>query len=224
MITRNVFGILVEKQVGEFMESLQILFIRHAQTNYSDIGDRDNCDGDLTEIGEKQCDILGERLKALPIDAYISSSLLRAFKTATGVCRAKGDKPLLYICPEIIECGCTEGYYGCSEEYLKKFYNNTEMLGSLYSPEKHEFPCQTDEDNKVRARKFIDYITKNYTYGQRVAVFSHYGMLEYLIPTALGIEPKQFSLSFENISVTEVDIAEDGTRTLKFANKTEKIG
>ncbi len=97
-------------------EVLSILFVRHAQTNYKDIGDRDNCDGDLTEEGEAQCGLLGERLKDMPIDGYISSSLLRAFKTAVGVCKAKEGQPIIEICPEIIECGCTQGYYGCTEK------------------------------------------------------------------------------------------------------------
>lgn len=205
------------------MESLKLLFIRHAQTNYTDIGDRDNCDGELTEIGERQCELLGERLRDLPIDGYISSSLLRAFKTAAGACRAKSDEPQINICPEIIECGCTEGYYGCTEEYLRKHYKNAKMLKPLFGTDRHKFACQTVEENNLRAQKFIDYILKNYTYGQRVAIFSHHGMLEYLIPTALGIRTRDFAFSFENTAVTEIDIFEDGKRVLKFANKTDKI-
>lgn len=207
----------------ETTESLRILFIRHAQTNYTDIGDRDNCDGELTEIGEEQCVLLGEKLKDLQIDAYISSSLLRAFKTAAGACRAKENEPLIEICPEIIECGCTEGYYGCTEEYLKKHYKNAKMMKPLFGTNEHKFACQTVEENNLRAKKFIDYIFGNYTYGHRVAVFSHHGMLEYLIPTALGIKTRDFSLSLENTSATEIEIREDGKRVLRFLNKTDKI-
>lgn len=205
------------------MEGLRILFIRHAQTNYQDIGDRDNCDGELTEIGEEQCVLLGKRLKDLQIDAYISSSLLRAFKTAAGACKGKGNEPLIEICPEIIECGCTEGYYGCTEEYLKKHYKNAKMLKPLFGTNEHEFACQTEEENNLRAKKFVDYILENYAQGQRVAVFSHYGMLEYLIPTALGIKTREFSLSHENTAATEIEICEDGKRVLRFLNKTDII-
>ena len=100
----------------ENKDVLEILFIRHAETDYDDWEGRDPSDGELTEKGERQCNELGIKLKNLPIDAYISSSLLRAFKTAVGVCKAKGDNPVIEICPEIIECGCTPGYFGCSEE------------------------------------------------------------------------------------------------------------
>ncbi len=200
-------------------DTLQILFIRHAQTDYSDIGDRDNCDGELTPEGEKQCVDLGEKLKDLPIDAYITSSLLRSFKTAVGVCNAKSDKPLLEICPELIECGCTPGYFGCSEEYLQKYYENTKMCESLFGTESYEFGCEAFEDNVVRAQKVISYIKNRFTYGEHVAVFSHHGFLEYLIPTALGVKPHIFRFALDNVSVTAIDFCPDGNVVLRCVNK-----
>ncbi len=203
----------------ENRDTLQILFIRHAQTDYKDIGDRDNCDGELTPNGEQQCIELGEKLKDLPIDAYITSSLLRSFKTAVGVCAAKPDKPLLEICPELIECGCTPGYFGCSEEYLQKYYKNTKMCEKLFGSEKYEFGCEAFEDNVIRAQKVISYIKNRFSYGERVAVFSHHGFLEYLIPTALGVKPHIFRFSLDNTSVSIVDFCRDGNTILRCVNK-----
>lgn len=198
---------------------LEILFIRHAETNYDDWEGRDPCDGQLTANGEEQCRIIGERLKDIHIDGYISSSLLRAFKTARGVCEAKGDNPLIKICPEIIECGCTPGYYGCSLDYLSELYNNAEMCPKLFGTEKYDFGCEAIEDNDLRAQRLIDYVIDEYGYGKRVAVFSHHGMLEYLIPTALGIKTRDFFFALDNISVTAVDICKDGRRILRYVNK-----
>ena len=203
----------------EKRDTLEIIFIRHAETQYDNIGDRDNCDGELTAKGEMQCNELGEKLKDLPIDAYITSSLLRSFKTATGVCKAKTDKPLLEICPELIECGCTPGYYGCSEEYLNKYYDNTAMCKNLFGTDKYCFGCEAKEDNDIRAQKVIDYIKERFTFGNRVAVFSHHGFLEYLITTALGVEPHTFRFSLENISMTSVELCRDGNRILRYVNK-----
>lgn len=200
-------------------DSLQVLFIRHAETDYTDIGDRDNCDGELTPNGEMQCVQLGEKLKDLPIDAYITSSLLRSYKTAVGVCNAKADKPLLEICPELIECGCTPGYYGCSEEYLQKYYKNARMCKKLFGTESYEFGCEAFEDNVVRAQKVISYIKRRFTYGERVALFSHHGFLEYLIPTALGVQPHVFRFALDNTSVTVVDFCRDGNTVLRCVNK-----
>ncbi len=212
----------LRKAKGENMEkldSLQIIFIRHAETNYGDIGDRDPSDGELTAKGEQQCIELGEKLKDLPIDAYITSSLLRSFKTAVGICNAKPDKPLLEICPELVECGCTPGYYGCSEEYLRRYYINTKMSKKLYDTENYEFGCEAFEDNIIRAQKVISYIKNRFSFGERVAVFSHHGFLEYLIPTALGVKPHVFRFSLENISITVVDFCRDGNAVLRCVNK-----
>lgn len=201
------------------IDYLEILFIRHAETQYDNIGDRDTCDGELTETGEIQCIALGKKIKDLPIDGYITSSLLRSFKTATGVCKAKSDTPVLMICPELIECGCTPGYYGCTEEYLKKYYGNTKMCEKLFGTEHYEFGCESFEDNVLRAEKVISHIKNNFTFGNRVAVFSHHGFLEYLIPTALGVEPHKFRFSLDNASITAVDFCRDGNIILRTVNK-----
>ncbi len=203
----------------ENKDVLEILFIRHAETDYDDWEGRDPSDGELTEKGERQCNELGIKLKDLPIDAYISSSLLRAFKTAVGVCKAKGDNSVIEICPEIIECGCTPGYFGCSEEYLNKYYNNTKMCPNLFGEEEYKFPCVSYEENCLRAKKFVDYLLERFTLGQRVAVFSHHGMLEYLVPTALRVEPHKFFFALDNVSVTVVDVCDDGKRVLRCVNK-----
>ncbi len=203
----------------ENKDSLEIIFIRHAETQYDDIGDRDPSDGDLTEKGEQQCIYLGEKLNQLHIDAYISSSLLRAFKTAAGVCNAKPDKPTIEICPEIVECGCTPGYFGCSEEYLKRYYKNAKMCDKLYGTHEYDFCCEGIEANDIRAEKFINYLKNRFTYGQRVAVFSHHGFLEHLIPTALGIKTHCFDFALDNISITVVDINRNGSLTLRCVNK-----
>lgn len=200
-------------------DSLEIVFIRHAETQYDDIGDRDPSDGELTANGEQQCIELGEKLKNLPIDAYITSSLLRSFKTAVGVCNAKPDKPLLEICPELVECGCTPGYYGCNEEYLQRYYKNTKMCKKLYGTENYDFACKTIEDNDIRAEKVISYLKERFTFGNRVAVFSHHGMLEHLIPTALGIKTHCFDFALDNISITVVEFCRNGSCILRCVNK-----
>ena len=200
-------------------DTLQILFIRHAETNYTDIADRDPSDGELTRYGEQQCRDLGKKLKDITIDAYFTSSLLRSFKTAVGVCNAKADKPLLHICPELVECGCTPGYYGCNEAYLQKYYQNTKMCEKLFGTENYEFGCEAFEDNFMRAEKVISFIKNNFTFGDRVAVFSHHGFLEYLIPTALGVKPHVFKFALDNISVSAVDFCRDGNAVLRCVNK-----
>jgi len=200
-------------------DTLEIIFIRHAETQYDDTNDRDNCDGDLTEKGEQQCIALGQRLKDVHIDAFFSSSLLRAFKTAAAVCNAKPDKPQIEICPEIIERFSTPGYYGCSEAYLKRYYENAKMCETkLFGTDDYDFACNSQESNDLRAKKFIDYIKARFPFGSRVAVFSHHGISEHLVPYALGLTECNFKLSFNNTSITIVEYDRDGSCMLRCLN------
>ncbi len=89
---------------------------------------------------------------------------------------------MIEICPELVECGCTPGYYGCSEEYLRQYYKNAKMCEKHYGTEGYEFGCEAFEDNVIRAEKLISYIKNRFSFGDRVTVFSHHGFLEYLIP------------------------------------------
>ena len=204
----------------ENKDVLELVFIRHAQTQYDLIEDRDNCDGNLTPVGEEQCRELGEKLKDVEIDAYLTSSLIRAFKTAAGVANAKSDKPLLEICPELIECGCSDGYYGCSEAYLQRIYPNAKMCDTkFYGTETYDFQTKTDADDMIRAQKVMDYIKSRFTFGQRVAIFAHHGMLEHLIATALGVKPHIFRFALNNISQTTIKYTREGHCILCDVNK-----
>ena len=64
-----------------------------------------------------------------------------------------------------------------------------------------------------------NYIKNRFSYGDRVAVFSHHGFLEYLIPTALGVKPHIFRFSLDNVSVTVVEFCRDGNTVLRYVNK-----
>lgn len=200
-------------------DSLELIIIRHAQTQYDNSGDRDGCDGDLTELGEIQCLELGKKLKHLDIDVYIASPLLRAFKTAAGVCNAKPDKPILHIMPEVIECGVPVGYYGCTKEYLQKYYSNTRMCKSLFNTEEYEFAVKYDCDNVLRAKKVIEYIKKTYSYGNRVVVFTHNGFCQYLIREALNIEKYTFDFMINNTSLTTIEFFRNGQVILHGVNQ-----
>lgn len=93
------------------------------------------------------------------------------------------------------------------------------MCENLFGTEKHEFGCETFEDNVIRAEKIISYIKNRFSYGDRVAVFSHHGFLEYLIPTALGVNPHVFRFSLDNVSVSVVEFCRDGNIVLRCVNK-----
>lgn len=199
---------MIEKT--KMTDSLELIVVRHAETQYDSFGDRDGCDGDLTKKGEEQCLLLGERLKDVDIDAYITSPLLRAFKTGAAVCNAKSDKPVLQIMPELIECGVPVGYYGCDEAYLKKYYKNTALCQNLFGTKEYEFRTKYGCDNDLRAGKIVEYIKKTYTYGNRIVLFSHNGFCRHLVRTALNIDKQTFDFEFENAKLTIIRFLRNG--------------
>ena len=93
------------------------------------------------------------------------------------------------------------------------------MCEKLYGTESYEFGCEAFEDNIIRAEKVISYIKNRFSFGERVAVFSHHGFLEYLIPTALGVKPHIFRFSLDNISINVVELCRDGNAVLRYINK-----
>lgn len=207
------------KRVFEDNGALKLIFIRHAKPDYSDHGDRDVTDGDLDETGVAQCAALGERFRDIPVDAYFSSSLLRAFRTAAAICSTKPDQPMIEICPEIMECGTTQGYYGCSEEYLRRYYPNAKLCDTkMHGTETYEFSCFTDEENRLRAKKFIAYLRQRFTYGECVVVACHYAICEYLVTAALGLEERDFHFAFTYTSATMVEYFPDGICLLRCLN------
>ena len=199
-------------------DALELIIIRHAEANYESSGDRDGCDCDLTEFGQQQCVQLGERLKNIDIDAYITSPLFRAFMTAAAVCNAKPEKPVLQIMPEIVECGVPVGYYGCDEEYLQKYYTNTKMCPVLLGLNEYNFSTKYSCDNILRAKKVIEYIKQVYSYGNRVVLFSHNGFCQYLIREALNIEKQTFDFMINNATLTKIEFYRSGQITLSGLN------
>ena len=208
------------KQMIEDNGSLKLIFIRHAKPDYNDCGDRDCSDGDLDETGVAQCAALGEHYKDIHLDACFASSLLRAFRTAAAICDAKPEKPLIEICPELIEGGTTPGYYGCSEEYLQKYYPNAKMCDTkFFGTEEYDFGCATHEENLLRAQKAIAYFKNRFTYGQTIAVACHYIISEYLTMAALGLDNPGFHFAFSYTSSTMVEYFPDGTTLLRCLNR-----
>lgn len=207
------------KRVFEDNGSLKLIFIRHGKPDYNDCGDRDVSDGDLDATGIEQCKALGQRFKEIPVDAYFSSSLLRAFRTAAAICKEKPDQPLIEVCPEIMECGTTRGYYGCSEEYLQRYYPNAKLCDTkMFGTAEYDFGCITNEENQLRAEKFVAYLKDRFTCGQCVAVAAHYAICEYMVAAALGIKERDFHFAFTYTSATMVEIFPEGYSLLRCLN------
>lgn len=197
-------------------EKLEIFYIRHAETNPSVLESSSTCDVGLSETGEKQLILLGERFAGKTFDAVFSSPLVRAVKTAAAVLNRLDDPPLLEIMPEIIENGSLQGFAGIDMDILKKHYGNIKLCPDKVC--KNGFRDLEDEDNDARAREVIAYLKSRFTYGQRVAVFAHGSFGNHFIPAAVEMGAGNYILSINNTSVTKIKYTPDGKQRISFMN------
>lgn len=195
-------------------EKLEIFYVRHGDTDLSKLDGRDTCDVDLSELGEKQIELLGERFAGKQFDAVFSSPLVRAVKTASAVCRRLDGHPVIEILPQIIENGSSYGYFGESEEYLHKYYDNFKRNTDLPLM----YDNLEDKDNDARARAVIDYLKSRFTYGQKVILFAHGSFGNHFLSQAVEMGEGNYILSLNHTSVSKVKYTSDGKQRLSFSN------
>lgn len=195
-------------------EKLEIFYIRHGNTDVTKLDGRDTCDVDLSEQGEKEILLLGERFKGKNFDAVFSSPLVRAVKTAGAVCEQLDGSPVIEILPQIIENGSSYGYFGQDIEYLKKYYPDITLNNDLPLM----FDNLEDEDNDARADAVIRYLRNRFTFGQKVLVVAHGSFGNHFIPRAVNMGNGDYIFSLNNTSVTKIKYTPDGKQRISFSN------
>lgn len=195
------------------MSQLDIFYVRHADT-VNTFDDRDKSDVNLSELGEKQIKLLGERFKGKSFDAVFSSPMVRAVKTAAAVCEQLDGHPQLEILPQLVENKTTRKYFGTGEEYLKKYYDNIIV--------NHDMPLffrnVRDIDNDIRCKKIIKYLKERFTYGQKIIIFAHGSLGNHFIPKAVGMPHGNYVLSLNHTGVTKIKYTPDGKQRISFMN------
>lgn len=195
-------------------EKFEIFYVRHGETSSGLFEERDTCDVNLTEIGVKQAELLGERLRDRHFDAVFSSPLVRAVRTAAAVCNQLDNHPEIEILPQIIENGSSYGYFGESIEYLNRYYDKIKLNSDLPLM----YDNLTDSDNDKRAKAVIDYFRSRFTYGQRIIVFAHGSFGNHFLPQAVEMGEGNYILSLNNTSVSKVKYTSDGKQRISFCN------
>lgn len=200
--------------MNKMEEKFEIFYIRHGDTTGSGFDDRNECDIGLSELGEKQIELLGKRFKGKSFDAVFSSPLIRAVKTAAAVCNQLEIKPTIEIMPQIIENGSTYGYSGMGVQYLKKYYNNIKYNEDM----PQILNIETDEDNDARARAVIKYFKSRFTYGQKILVVAHGSFGTHFLSQAVEMGAGNYILSQYNTGVSKIKYTTDGKQRISFSN------
>lgn len=203
-------------------DRFEIFYIRHAEPESGLCEGRDSCDIRLSQRGEHQAALLGERFKNAHFDAVFSSPLVRCLGTANGAFSTAEEKPVLQIMPELIEVGSTPGYRGISPEEAREFYPVTALCNAGIYP--GVIPNSTDEENDGRARRVFAYFRENFTFGQKIAVFCHGSFGNHFLWAAINTKPTDgIVFSLNHASVTKIKLTPDGTTRISFLNDVSHL-
>lgn len=204
------------------IKELELYIIRHGQSmgnaGYSktDLTEKEMHDPVLTEKGINQADNAGKYLRGIDFDAVISSAMLRAVQTATGILMHQQIQKTLNILPLACEMIFAPEYKGVTMEEIKTINPNA-VLAPDVSPDSPMIYSNTVNNDEAgtyeRAGKVLDYLREHYKNGEKVALVSHAAFITYIVFTLMGFKEKSpcFDIDFDNTGITKVTFYKQGT-------------
>lgn len=206
-----------EKNVVE----LEIYLIRHGQSN-GNAGIRvrevptiqDMADPVLTELGIKQAEGAGEYLSDIDFDAFYSSALLRAERTATEIIKKQKNSKALRILPLLTENGMGEEYEGAGWDEIRKI--NPDAVFAPDISDDTPLMCYSSKDDDkahfIRAKKTVEYFRAHHGNGEKICVVSHAAFITHIVFYLMGLEDVPlFDINFSNTGITKIIFYKPGT-------------
>ncbi len=198
-----------------------LLLIRHAETVWNREGRmQGNQDSPLSEVGTRQAEALGERLRALRFDAVYSSDSQRCLRTA----RIALDNP---NAPLRIKPQLRERHLGDWEGRLWReiAVENPEATG-LYKHTGDFRPPNGESFFEVqqRVQATIDEVAAAHPGGKAV-VFSSGGTIRAAVFSALKLSPEPWSaLATWNTGITRLDLRDGNWRLVRYNDAAHLAG
>ena len=200
---------------------LDLYIIRHGESRLNaGIGTenpthKDTQDPVLTEKGIAQATAAGEFLKDVNFDAFYTSPLLRAARTATEILKKQNEAKPLNVMPELCEVGIIPEYKGVELDEILNFCPEAVYAEGTQTVEtrmRYDTHAENDKVNK-RAQFVVDYLRKRYSNGERVALVSHAAFITNLVFVIMGLDKTapQFDIDYYNTGITRVTYYKPGT-------------
>jgi broad specificity phosphatase PhoE len=164
------------------MEETFIYFVRHGQSTDNKQGLFHSADSDLTPLGHRQAQFVGERFKTIPVDVILTSPMQRAATTAQYIHEAT-EVPLEthevlreYLAPSALLGSSMDAPEG--QEYLTTMRAHYEEPGFRYADEDTYFDLFT------RAQEALALLVARPE--KRIAVVTHAGFMRVLLGVMLS--------------------------------------
>jgi probable phosphoglycerate mutase len=213
----------------------RVIIVRHGQSSYNaDKKIQGRCDESvLTEKGRADAQIVGATLSNLKIDAFYSSPLQRAFKTAEVIQGYLKDTPTPQPLEKLLEVDLPLWEKLAKDEVKEKFPeeyrswkqrpHEFKMLLSTPEGDREHFPILSLYQ---QAREFWQEIIPQND-GKTLLIVAHNGINRCLIMSALGIPPAKYhSIQQSNccINVLNFTGSFDAPVQLESLNQTSHLG
>lgn len=189
--------------------------VRHGETEWN--AQNRFCgrsDVPLSDTGRQQARRLGERLKAVPLEALYSSPLKRALETARLISELTG------LEPEVDERLIEINYGQWEGKTLEEMQEDDPTLFRAWSADPGQVAPPGGETGvaaQQRVAPFFDALAKKHRNGQ-VAVVFHRTVCRLVICHFLGMSPSDYRrrLTLDNAALSIVRPREDGWQLVAF--------
>lgn len=201
---------------------LELYIIRHGESvgnagygGRTDLTLKEGADPVLTDKGLAQAIAAGEFYSNTKFDAFYSSPLLRAARTAAEILKRQPEQKAHNILPDICEVGMPSEYKGVEIDEIREF-SPTAVYADGVDPsetrmryDKHETP----EKVYARTKFVVDYMRSRYGNGEKVVIVSHAAFITNLVLYIMGLDKTKpaFDMDFYNTGVTRVIFYKPGT-------------
>ena len=181
----------------------RIYLVRHAESTWNSTGRyQGRIDTELSELGEKQAEMVAQRLQTVALAAIYSRPLRRAFHTALGI--ALLQERDVHVEPDLTEID-HGAWSGLLKDEVEKRYGPMLQLW-LESPSKVKMPGgESLADVQRRADGVINRLVEAHPQDS-ILVCTHDAVLKVIIASALGMSLDGFwNVRLDNASVSLIE-------------------
>ncbi len=193
----------------------ELLFIRHAQPLSGEADPR------LSAAGRRQAERLGQWLTGERIDVIVTSPMARAHETAEIAAERMG-RPITATFEALREWDkdhLADGNYVALEDLGA----GNARFEALRTGRYEDFIPAIDRGEFLsRARRVMDELVDRWP-DQRVAAFSHGGLINAALATLLGLEERLFFFLPDYTSISTVRVMPGGRRVVRALNATAHL-
>lgn len=182
-------GILLYKNYKKSFEPTIFYIVRHGQTDWNaEKKIQGHRDIPLNDTGRKQAREVGEKLASIPLTAYYSSDLQRAYETAQIIVNSKNIEIRMDNRLKERNFGPWEGH--SSVEFFK-------------GPDETRQNIESDQEMKKRIFESLDEIAKRHP-GENILIVAHGGVIRNIIVSIFAQGLSGFEIETKNGSILQL--------------------